>query len=81
MTQGCPVVTTALTAIPEVCGQAVLYVDPDDLGQVQQAILQLEENAPLRMELIQKGLKQVQQFSWEASADRLALALREHFVH
>lgn len=81
MTQGCPVITTALTAIPEVCGQAVLYVDPDDLEQVQQAILQLEENAPLRMELIQKGLKQVQQFSWDASADRLALALREHFVH
>ncbi|MFN7311027.1 MAG: glycosyl transferase family 1, partial [Vampirovibrionales bacterium] len=78
---GCPVVDTNLTAIPEACGQAVLYVDPDRPEQVQNAILQLEENAPLRMELIHKGFKQAQTFSWEASADILARALRQYVFH
>ena len=81
MSQGCPVIATNLTAIPEACGQAVLYVDPDRPEQVQNAILQLEENAPLRMELIQKGFKQAHTFSWEASADILARALRHYVFH
>ena len=81
MTQGCPVITTKLTAIPEACGQAVLYVDPDHPEHVQNAILQLDQNATLRMELIQKGFKQARTFSWEASADILARALHQHLFH
>ena len=81
MTQGCPVITTRLTAIPEACGEAVLYVNPDDLNDVKQAILALERNASQRIDLIEKGFQQARRFSWDASADIFAEALRQHLFH
>ncbi len=65
---GCPVVTTMGTSLPEVCGDAVLYVDPDVNQQVANAIEALEKSQGLRSLLVEKGIKQARKFSWEKCA-------------
>jgi glycosyltransferase involved in cell wall biosynthesis len=68
MSAGCPVITTPFTSIPEVCGEAALYIDPDNKKEFADAILALATKENLRKELILKGKKQVQKYSWNKSA-------------
>jgi glycosyltransferase involved in cell wall biosynthesis len=68
MNLGCPVITTPYTSIPEVCGDAALYINPDDGKSFAEAITALERNESLRKELVEKGKRQAQRFSWRKSA-------------
>jgi len=68
MNLGCAVITTRGTSLPEVCGDAVLYVDPDERKTFGDAILALDRNEHLRKELVEKGKIQVQRYSWNKSA-------------
>jgi glycosyltransferase involved in cell wall biosynthesis len=77
MNQACPVITTRLTAIPEACGDAVRYVNPNDLNDVKDALLQLDEDASFRHRLIEAGYVQAAKFSWETSAALYAKALND----
>src|SRR5690606_40786424 len=45
---GCPIITSALTSIPEVAGDCALYVDPYDIQQIANAVLALENSDSLR---------------------------------
>jgi alpha-1,3-rhamnosyl/mannosyltransferase len=77
MIQACPVITTRLTAIPEACGNAVRYVDPHHLNEVKQALLEFDDDATLRHNLIEAGYAQASKFSWETSAALFAKALND----
>lgn len=68
MNLGCPVITTRGTSIPEICGDAVLYTDPEEQSAFGEAILLLERNERLRKELVEKGNKQAGLYSWSKSA-------------
>ena len=68
MTLGCPVITTRATSIPEVCGDAVLYVNPDDKQDLTKAILALENHDHLRQDLRARGIERAKRFTWEKSA-------------
>ena len=70
MRQGCPVITCRNSSIPEVCGEAVCYVDRADSRQVQEALLRLSDDESYRRELIDSGRQQSQLFSWEKTAER-----------
>lgn len=70
MAAGCPVVTTRYTAIPEVCGDAALYIDPDDPRDFAQALIRLESDPALRRSLSDAGKRQAAGFSWAAAARR-----------
>jgi alpha-1,3-rhamnosyl/mannosyltransferase len=65
MYSGCPVITTRYTSLPEVCGDAVLYVDPDDIDEIAEKINLLAADKILRNELSIKGKAQAAKFSWE----------------
>jgi glycosyltransferase involved in cell wall biosynthesis len=65
---GCPVITTPYSSIPEVCGDAALYVRPEDAREFGDAIIALERNGPLRSRLIEAGKAQAGRFSWSRSA-------------
>jgi len=67
MHMGCPVVTTRCTSLPEICGEAAIYVEPGNMRQIADAIIKLQ-NDNLRNELIQKGIIQARKYSWERSA-------------
>ena len=64
------VIASRTTSMPEVGGDAVLYIDPANPDDIAHAIRQLEEPG-LREELIAKGRQQRQKFSWNKTADLL----------
>ncbi|QWV97031.1 glycosyltransferase [Geomonas nitrogeniifigens] len=72
MACGCPVITCRNSSIPEVAGEAALYVDPEDAGEMAAALLQVRV-AQERGRLIELGARQAEQFSW----GKMARAIQE----
>jgi glycosyltransferase involved in cell wall biosynthesis len=70
---GCetPVVTSNVSSLPEVAGDAALIVDPYDVDAIASAIVKLADDTTLRSHLINKGRERAQQFTWEKSAHHL----------
>jgi glycosyltransferase involved in cell wall biosynthesis len=76
MACGCPVVTSRVSSLPEVCGDAARYVDPYDVNSIADGIYSVSNEESLRRNLIQKGLDRAKLFSWEKCA-RETLAVYE----
>ncbi len=70
MTCGCPVITTQGNSLPEVCGDAVLYCDPLSATDIAHQVKELLTKPELVASLRQKGLSQIQGFSWQACAQK-----------
>ncbi|WP_290601633.1 glycosyltransferase [Anabaena sp. AL93] len=68
MACGCPVITTPNASLPEVGGEAVIYVKDDDIEGMTNALCDVQKPS-LRRNLIQAGLQQSQKFSWDKMAD------------
>ena len=66
---GCPVILANSSCLPEVGGDAVLYFESNDKDSLADAINRILNDESLRKELIQKGLRQVNEFSWEKTAE------------
>src|SRR6267143_612391 len=65
MASGCPVIASRVASLPEVCGDAALYCDPYDTGDISRKMLYLLSSQDLRMELREKGVLHAHRFSWE----------------
>ena len=71
---GVPVIVAQNSSLPEVAGDAALYVNPTDIEAIAQAMLRLSQDEPLRQQLIAAGQRNVQRFSWtKAAAETLAV--------
>jgi len=68
MACGCPVLTSNVSSLPEVTGQAGLLVDPLDVEEIARGINEITNNKEKREELIKKGFAQAKKFSWEKAA-------------
>ncbi|MBN1589443.1 MAG: glycosyltransferase family 4 protein [Pirellulales bacterium] len=68
MSVGCPVVTTNVSSIPEVCGDAAVYFTPGDRDALAKAIVLVEGDAQLQFDLQVRGFAQAKKFSWDTSA-------------
>ncbi|MDH3267242.1 MAG: glycosyltransferase family 4 protein [Ignavibacteria bacterium] len=68
MACGCPVIVSNNACVPEVCGEAAMYVDPYNTDSISDAIVKLIEDNDLRTKLIERSLKRVKRFRWEYSA-------------
>ena len=66
-----PVITSNVTSMPEVGGDAVLYVEPGSVDSISDALLKIQNEPELRAELIEKAKIQRQKFTWQKTADRL----------
>jgi glycosyltransferase involved in cell wall biosynthesis len=71
MASGTPVVTSNVSSLPEVAGDAALLVDPYDPGAIADGIERVLTDAALRDELRRKGLARAKQFSWDRSVRRI----------
>jgi glycosyltransferase involved in cell wall biosynthesis len=71
MACGTPVVTSNISSLPEVAGNAALLVNPLDIEEIAAAVQQILDDSKLRQTLIQKGFKQAQKFTWKQSAQKL----------
>lgn len=74
MASGCPVITCPNASLPEVAGEAALYVADDDVDGLVNALCEVQK-PEVRQRMITTGLKQAQQFSWATSAERVGSAL------
>ena len=68
MSAGVPVIASNRAALPEVCGDAAVLVNPEDVEALQEALERVARDDGLRAELIERGLKRAAQFSWEKAA-------------
>ena len=68
MSYGCPIITSNRSSLPEAGGDAVLYVDPENVSDIAEKMNKLLSDDSLRQELIKKGNEQVKKFSWEKAA-------------
>jgi glycosyltransferase involved in cell wall biosynthesis len=66
-----PIITSNVTSMPEIAGDAALMVNPFEVMEIKNAMLQLYTIPELRADLILKGNTQKQKFSWEKSGDLL----------
>jgi glycosyltransferase involved in cell wall biosynthesis len=76
MACGCPVLTSNVTCLPEVAGQAAVYVDPTSVEDIVSGIMRLECSGDLRAELTARGLDRAAQFSWDLTASQTLAAYR-----
>ena len=68
MACGAPVIISNTSSLPEVGGDAALYVDPYSIESIQSAIESLVGDPSLRREMSRKSLTQSRKFSWEKTA-------------
>jgi len=71
MASGTPVVTSNVSSLPEVAGDAAVLVDPYDPQAIADGIHRVLTDEGLRRDLRRKGLARAHQFSWEQSARRV----------
>ena len=69
MAHGLPVVASCTSSLPEVGGDAALYVDPRDPGDIAKKIRRGIEDADLRARLIERGLARARAFTWRRAAE------------
>lgn len=65
---GCPVVVSDRGSLPEVCGGAALYCEPDDPASIAGKIRSLLESEDLRQEMIARGRQHALTFRWKSAA-------------
>ncbi len=79
MAAGVPVVTSNVSSMPEVGGDAALYVDPRDPADIARKVVQAVEDTALRADCIQKGLARASEFTWRRTAEA-TLAVYEEIL-
>lgn len=71
MAAGVPVLAGRSGALPEICGNAAEFVDPDSTDDMAKGIERLLTDEPRRQELIERGKVRARQFDWKETAERL----------
>ncbi|WP_158630101.1 glycosyltransferase family 1 protein [Cohnella sp. AR92] len=77
MAVGTPALVSNAASLPEVCGDAVLYFNPNDENEISACMLHLIENVDLQERLREMGAAQAQRFRWQASADQTVTLIHE----
>jgi glycosyltransferase involved in cell wall biosynthesis len=68
MACGTPVLTSNVTCLPEIAGDAAVIVDPESIESMAEGISRLDGSEDLRRTLRERGLERAQLFTWENSA-------------
>lgn len=76
MACGTPVVATTAGALPDTCGDAALYADPDDHAALAAQLDRLVTDEALHADLAARGLARAGEFSWERTVHEVDAALR-----
>lgn len=64
-----PVITSNVSSLPEIAGNAALLVNPYDTNEIAAAILKLTSDLELQRKNIENGIKHASKFSWKKSAE------------
>lgn len=75
MAAGAPVITSNVSSLPEVAGDAALLVDPADASALAAALKTVLQDSELRTRLIQKGRERSKNFSVERMGEQIVKVL------
>lgn len=64
-----PVITSNVTSMPEIAGDAALLVDPYSIDSVKEAMISIEKDSQLRNKLIENGRVRRLNFNWDKTAE------------
>lgn len=81
MSCGTPVLTSDVSALPEVAGDAALLVDPGDVDSVREGMVRLLRDEKLRRELATAGPRRAEAFTWTETARLTAGVLHQSREH
>lgn len=70
MASGIPVITSNVTSMPEIGGDAVVIIDPLNVVELSNAITNILSNESLREEMIKKGLARSKDFTWSKMVEK-----------
>ena len=74
-----PVITSAKSALAEICGEAAIYFDPENSKDIAEKMMMIFKDEELRKELIEKGNEQVKKYSWDKSASAMWNVIEKKF--
>jgi len=66
-----PVITTNVTSLPEIAGDAALFVSPDSPGSIRDGMIRIVREGELRNELIRRGRERRGFFNWDRTSENL----------
>jgi len=66
-----PIITSNVTSLPEIAGDAAILVNPLEIQEIKNAMMKIYNNESICKDLITKGILQKQKFSWDKSANLL----------
>jgi glycosyltransferase involved in cell wall biosynthesis len=78
MACGCPVVASRQASIPEVCGDAAIFFDPNEIEDIRLALLRVLEDNGLAEVIRTKGLKRAELFNQRSSAEQIDKIFCKH---
>jgi glycosyltransferase involved in cell wall biosynthesis len=70
MACGVPVITSNVSSLPEVAGEAAVLIDPTDTDELRESLLSLWRDSDQRRNLAARGKKQASHFTWERAAEQ-----------
>jgi len=77
MAHGTPVVTSNVSSLPEVVGNAAVLVNPENVFEIMRALHRVLTDKTLRDRMKERGYQQAMRFSWEISVRRVLEAYRQ----
>jgi glycosyltransferase involved in cell wall biosynthesis len=72
---GCPVIATRASPLPDLLGEAAIYIDPGEPGELASALQRVLDSAELRRQMRTAGLAAVRRLTWEAAAEQMIALL------
>ncbi len=79
MACGCPVVTSCVSSLPEVVGDAAITVDPASEEELAGALARVLSSEALRADLVRRGLERAARWTWRAGAEDIVSACVDRF--
>ena len=70
MSFGIPVLTSNVSSLPEVCGDAAVLVNPDKINEIKEGLNKILTDTNLREQLSNKAQKRAEEFSWQKTAKK-----------
>jgi len=78
MACGTPVITSNISSLPEVAGDAAILVNPDNTGEITAAMQMFATDAQMRSRQSSQGIIRAQQFSWNKTGQATMEVLKNH---
>ncbi len=78
MACGTPVIISNSTSLPEVAGGAAIIVNPDDVEDIKDKIEKLYHDAELQNKLIEKGLLNIERYTWEMTRNKFETIMNRY---